>query len=137
MTCFTAEQRVHQFLFGQNTGRQVQSRLPQFVRQKRHLRHIQLQLLHPLHLAENLAGRALHGDFALIHDKDPIGVDRLLHVVGDQNDRDPLLAVELHRRFDDLFSSVGIQHGGGFVENDALGLHCDHAGDRDSLLLSA
>ena len=104
---------------------------------ERYLRHVELQFFHPFYLAEDLSGRSLHGDLSAVHDKDHIRSDRFLHVVRDQNDRDPLRAVQLHSRADDLLAAVRIQHGRWFVQHDTFGLHGDHTRYRDPLLLSA
>ena len=74
---------------------------------------------------------------ACIHDHHPVRVDDLLHIVGDQKDRDPFLFVELMDRFYDLLAAVGVQHGRGLVQDDALGLHGHDACNGHSLLLAA
>ena len=60
-----------------------------------------------------------------------------VHVVGDEDDRDALLAVELFDGREHLAPADGVEHGGRLVEHDALGLHRQHARDGDALLLSA
>ena len=65
------------------------------VQQVHRVRHRQSHRPQPLHLCEDLPGRAVHNDFSVVHDHNPVGVLRLVHVVGDEDDRDALLAVEL------------------------------------------
>ena len=58
-------------------------------------------------------------------------------MVGDENDRDALLAVELFDGREHLAPADGVEHGGRLVEHDALGFHRQHTRDGDALLLSA
>ena len=137
MTCLHVQQSGRQLLFGQNTVRYLQPQPAKFVGEQRHLRYVELQLFHALHLAEDLTGRPLHCDFTAIHNNDTVRVYGLLHVMRDQDDRDAFRAVQFHRRADDLSAPGGIQHSCGLIQDDTLGLHCNDAGDGYSLLLSA
>ena len=73
----------------------------------------------------------------MIHHQDPVGVLRLVHMVGDEHHGDALLPVQAMDGGEDLLPAHGVQHGGGLVQDDAVRLHGDDAGDGHPLLLSA
>ena len=72
----------------------------------------------------------------MIHNKDVVRIDDLLHVVSDQDDRDTLLFVQLEGRFNDLAATVRIEHRSRLIEDNALRLHRHDTGDGDTLLLT-
>ena len=90
----------------------------------------------PLRLAEHLLGRTLHDDAAAAHDQNAVGLGGLLHIMGDGHNGDARLA-QLADGAHDLCASVGVQHGGGLVQNQAVGPHGDNARNGDALLLPA
>ena len=57
--------------------------------------------------------------------------------MGDEHNGDAPLLIETADGIQHLPAAVGIQHGGGLVQNDALRFHSDDAGDGDPLLLTA
>src|SRR5207248_5217080 len=60
---------------------------------------------------------------------------RLLHVVGEDHDREAL--AQLVDQFLDLGRRDRVERGGGFVKQQDFGPHCDGACDTQSLLLTA
>ena len=134
---FRKMQCLRQFLLGKDSLRDVDAGLPELVGKEGDLRHIEMEFFHAVYLGEHLPGRALQGDLPLIHDEDLIRVDGLLHVVGDEDDGDVLYLIQSPCCPDDLVPSRGIEHGGGLIHDDALGVHGDDAGDGDALLLPA
>ena len=89
-----------------------------------------------LGLAEHLLGRALHYDAAPAHDQHAVSLGGFLHIVGDGHDGDARRP-QLVDGFHDLGAAVGIQHGGGLIQHQAVGPHGDNARDGDALLLAA
>ena len=74
---------------------------------------------------------------AVVHDDEPVGAQRLVHMVGDEHHGDAPLPVQRPDGGEHLTPSGGVQHGGGLVQHHALRRHGDHAGDGHPLLLSA
>ena len=73
----------------------------------------------------------------MVHDHDPVRARTLFHVVGNEDDRNAFLFIELRHGFDHILTSCRIEHGRGFIEDNAFGPHGYDARDGDSLLLSS
>src|SRR5581483_7468407 len=91
-----------------------------------------------LRARENLVRRALLDDAALLDHRDAIG-DRLhhAHFMGDEQDGELELAVDLLDQGEDLSRRLGVERGGGFVGEQDFRLGGDGARDADALLLPA
>ena len=72
-----------------------------------------------------------------MHDHHALGLHGLVHVVGDQDDRDAVGLVQLAHDSHNLAPALRVEHGGRLVEHHAARHHGDHARDRDALLLAA
>ena len=72
-----------------------------------------------------------------MHDHHALRLHGLIHVVGDQDDGDAVLPVQLAHDRHDLAPSLRVEHGGGLVEHHAARHHGDHARDGHALLLPA
>ena len=88
-------------------------------------------------MLKHLCGSAVVDDVAVCHNDEALGLGRLIHVMGDEDDGDAELFIQgtdgVHR----FPPAHRVQHGGGFVQNDALGGHGDDAGNGHPLLLPA
>lgn len=80
---------------------------------------------------------ALHHHMALAHDQDAVGLRGLFHIMGDGDDRDAQILVQAVDGLHHLLAAARVQHGGGFVEDEAVGPHGDDARDGDTLFLAA
>src|SRR5215471_4034374 len=58
-------------------------------------------------------------------------------VVGDEDERELVVAAEFAQQGDDVVAGVLIEVAGGFVRQQHFGLFGEGAGDRDALLLAA
>ena len=88
-------------------------------------------------VGEELAGRALLDDDAVVHEQHPVGdLARKAHLVGDDEHGDARVGQAAHDG-EDLADDFGVQGGGGLVKEHDLGLHAQGAGDGDALLLAA
>ena len=77
-------------------------------------------------------------ELALVHDHDPVGeAHGLLLVVGDEDDRDAQVALDLLQLLAHLLADLGVQGGEGLVEKQQGGLQEQGAGNGDTLLLAA
>ena len=72
-----------------------------------------------------------------MHDHHALRLHGLIHVVGDEDDRDAVFLVELAHNGHDLAPPLRVEHGGGLVEHHAARHHGDHARDGHALLLAA
>ena len=88
-------------------------------------------------MGKDLFGGVVQNDLAGIHHDDPVALRSLVHVVGDEDNRDAVFAVELLDGFHDLTAAARVKHGRRLVEDDALWPHGDDAGDGNALLLPA
>ena len=86
---------------------------------------------------EDLRGRSLLDDAALVEDDHPVG-DALgeIHLVGDHHHGHALVGQRLHH-CQHLADGLGIERRGRLVEQHDVGLHGERAGDRHPLLLAA
>ena len=103
---------------------------------RRH-RHIQSQSPDLIHVLEDFSRRAVQNDLARIHDDDAAGGHSLFHKMRDIYDSNAFLAVQTANCVQHFRSANGVEHGGGFVQNQTTRLHSQHAGDRNPLLLAA
>src|SRR6266851_1986098 len=80
----------------------------------------------------------LHGqDLSVVHDRHPVAQRfGLIHVVRGEHDG-PTFRPNRFRQLPQVASSLGIQPGGGFVEEEDLGLVDERGRDTEALLLSA
>ena len=86
---------------------------------------------------ELLGGRELH-DAAEVHHRDALAhVAHHGEVVGDEDDRQPEIALQVAQQVEDLGLDRDVQGGDGLVGDDQLGLQRDRAGDADALALAA
>ena len=83
----------------------------------------------------NTFGRSLKYDLALLHGNDPIRQDGFFHFMGDIHDGDVLFPVQFQHRTDDFLPAPWIQHGRGFVKDNAPGLQSQHPGNGHPLFL--
>ena len=72
-----------------------------------------------------------------MHDHHTLRLHGLVHVVGDEDDSDAILLIELAHNSHDLAPPLRVEHGGRLVEHYAARHHGDHARDRHALLLAA
>ena len=86
---------------------------------------------------DQLAGRALGDDVAMIDDghaiAEPFG---LVHVMGGQQDG-PAAILQVPDHVPELAARLGVQAGGGLVEEEDLGISDQRDGDGEPLLLAA
>ena len=87
--------------------------------------------------AEHLGGGPLHDDAAPAHHDHPVGLGGFFHIVGDGHHRDAHVPVQPVDGLHHLLPAPGVQHGGGLVQDDAVGAHGHHPGDGHPLLLPA
>ncbi len=81
-----------------------------------------------------LGGDVLADELAVAQDRHAVGdLEDLLEEVRDEHDRDAVGAERAHD-LEQLGDLVGVQAGGGLVEDQELGVDVDGAGDRDELL---
>ena len=89
-------------------------------------------------MAEHLPGLVVHGDGALVENHKTGGkAGDILHAVGDVDHRavdGGMIAPDIEN---DLFSSPGIETGGGLVQDQHVGPHGNDAGDGGAALLPA
>lgn len=78
---------------------------------------------------------AVFGDAAVVEDQDLVGCDHCGQSVGD--DEDGLVDDEGHDGLLDGDFALGVECGGGFVEQDDGGVFEDGAGDGDALAFAA
>ena len=74
---------------------------------------------------------------ALAHHQHPVGLGGLFHVVGDGHHGDAHVLVQVVDGLHHLLPAPGVQHGGGFVQNQAVRPHGHHACNGHALLLAA
>src|SRR5690606_14647885 len=87
-------------------------------------------------VTEELLGLTDLDDLAVGHEHDPVGHrPGKTHLVGDHDHRHAALS-ELHHGFEDFLDHLGVEGGGGLVEQHHLGTHGEGPGDRHSLLLA-
>ena len=88
-------------------------------------------------LVKNCSGVVLLDDAPVGHEHDAVGGGaREAHLVGDHDHRHAALG-EVDHDVEDLLDHLGVEGGGGLVEEHHLGLHRERAGDGDPLLLAA
>ena len=87
---------------------------------------------------EYIIYRALLHHSALFHNCHPVtdGFNHG-HLMGDQDDGQVQLAVQVLQQLQDGLGGVRVQRGGGFIGKQDLGLVCQGAGDSHALLLAA
>ena len=76
--------------------------------------------------------------FAQVHDRH-MGGDVLYHtqIMGDEDQRDAQLLLQVHEQVDDLGLDGYVQRGNGFIGHDELRMDGQGAGDADALTLPA
>ena len=72
-----------------------------------------------------------------MEDDDPTGIFCHIHIVGDQDDGDPLLLVQFAKELDDLAAGAGIEIPGRLVSHQDIRIVDECPGDGDALLLPA
>ena len=105
--------------------------------QLRNQRHIHPQGLQLLHLGKDFLRRTVQYQLPLIHQDNAVRIYRLFHIVGNQDDGDALLLVQLPNGTNHLRSTAGIQHGGGLIQYNGFRLHSQRSCNGYPLLLSA
>ena len=125
------------FLGGEDALGQRKPLSAQDMAQLGRLGHVKLHCAQPVHLGEDLTGRPVEDTAAFVHHHHAIGLYRLVHVMGNQDNRDAALPVKAVDGIKHLAASLRIKHGGRLVENDAFRLHGDDPGDGDALFLAA
>jgi hypothetical protein len=76
-------------------------------------------------------------DFAVTHGHDAVGIGGDIGLVGNEEDRDSLFAIEREERFHDLVRRSRIEIAGRLVGEKKARCIDQRAGDRDALLLTA
>jgi len=88
-------------------------------------------------LDERVGRRQLH-DPPGVHDRDAVGeVARARKIVGDVEEGQVPLLLQLREQIQDLRPTRGIDHGDRLVGHEVVGLQHHGAGDRDALTLAA
>ncbi len=87
-------------------------------------------------MTKDLGRRAREHYLPLVNDHHPVGLDRLIHVMGDEDCRHAFFAIKAENGAHDLRASDGVEHGGGFVEDNEARAHGQDAGNGHSLLLA-
>ena len=85
---------------------------------------------------EDILRGAVPLDRSMIHDCNPFEVNRFAHEMSDEDNGDPLLAIQFFQTLEDLSSPEWIQQRRRCIENDAIGFHRQNTGDGDELFLS-
>ena len=89
-------------------------------------------------MVEELIGLGHLDDLAQVHHRDAVAhVAHDGEVVGDEDDRQPELALQLGEQVDDLRLDRDVERRDGLVGDDQLGLQRDGARDADALALAA
>ncbi len=83
-------------------------------------------------LCKDFQRRSITDNLALMEGDDAAALSGLMHEVGDENDSDAL-SVQAFCLIHDSRAVGGVEHGGALVEDDALRLHGEHAGQRQAL----
>jgi hypothetical protein len=96
-----------------------------------------VQAAQALHLLKDLTRGASESDTALIQDHNAVRVHSLAHEVRHRHDRDALLTVEPPHNRQHFGAAERIEHCCCLVQHQHVGLHRQHAGDTDALLLPA
>ena len=86
-------------------------------------------------LEKNLFGWFVSHELSPVQDEDTVGVQELFEVVGYV--QDCLLGPQILEVLQNLPASRGVEHRGGFVEDEYLGFDGQEAGQCDALLLAA
>ena len=90
-----------------------------------------------LGVGEEVFGGAHFHDLAAVHEDDAVGdLTGEAHLVGDDEHGHAAYGQLLHH-VEHLFDHLGVEGGGGLVEEHDFGLHGERAGDGDALLLAA
>ena len=92
--------------------------------------------MQPLGLAEHLFGGALHHNASAAHDQYAVGLGGFLHIVGNGHNGNACIP-QVADGFHYLGAAAGVQHGSGFIQNQAVRPHGNHARDGNALLLTA
>ena len=119
--------------YGTDNGQPL---LFQAITKLRHLGHIHFYLFQQFRLGEDLPGSALAEDLTLIHQHYAVRIHHLIGVMGDEQDGDPLFPVQPVGQRQHIPAGIGIQHGCGLVQNDALNCIGHGTGNGQPLLLS-
>jgi hypothetical protein len=91
-----------------------------------------------LRQGEQLLGRSFLRNPPHVHHDDPVGhVPHHRQVVGDEQVRQPALALQVVQQVQDLGLHRHVEGAGGFVEDDQLGVEGQGPRDRDPLALAA
>ena len=117
-------------------GATVVHSIKELIPQLGSLRHIQPQGAHLFGLAEYLFWGAFHDHIALAHHQHAVGLSSFFHIVGDGHHRDAHVLVQMVNGLHHLLPAPGIKHGGGLVQDQAVGPHGDHARNGNALLLA-
>ena len=88
-------------------------------------------------LEKNFLRRAVQYQLPLIHKNNSVRIYRLFHIMGNQDDGDALLLVQLPNGTNHLRSTAGVQHGGGLIQHNGFRLHSQSSCNSYPLLLSA
>jgi hypothetical protein len=125
-------------LHGVDVGRQVQTPLPQQAEDRRHLGNAEPHLGQLLRVGEDLGGRAVHGNGAVVHDDEAAAEGgHLLHGVADHDDAGILGLLIGPDVLQNGVPACGVQSGGGLVQDQHIGLHGDDPGNGDPAFLTA
>ena len=88
-------------------------------------------------VVEEFLGLVLLDDLALVHEDHAVGdLAGKTHFVGDADHRHAALG-EADHDLEHFLDHLGVERGGGLVEQHDLRLHAERAGDGDALLLAA
>lgn len=97
--------------------------------------NIQLEPAEEFLSLKDFAGGTLHRDSPRLDNQHPVRLRRFRHVVGDGDDGHPPL-MKPSQHLQDLPPPMGVQHAGRLIKHQTSGLHGQHAGDGNPLLLS-
>ena len=99
-------------------------------------RKVKVERANGLLVREDLLGGAVQHQQAAVQHQHAVGVQHVVHEVGHVHDSDAAL-VELAANAADAAAPAHVQHGGGLVQNEQVGMHGEGAGYGHALLLAA
>ena len=110
----------------------------QLLHQGHGVRHFEASFFEHVTLLKSLARRGIADELAVAHDEHVIGQPRdVVHIVGDEHDRDVLLLVQVADGRDEFLAAARVEAGDGLVEHEVLWLQGEHARDGDATHLAA
>ena len=99
--------------------------------------HVKPQFHQFIIVLKNLRRRARKHRLPVAHHHNAVGPGGFLHEMGDEEHGFSLLFVEAGDGLKHIFAALGIQHGGGFIQNDDIRAHGKDTRNGNPLLLTA